>query len=260
MPGESVPARRPLRDELAVGRTSLANERTLLAYLRTALQCVVGGVSLIKFFDHPVTRLLGAVFLPLGVAVGIAGVVLFARRQLDAERNGGAAWEPVAVLFHPAAVAGRPPAQSPSTRGGHTMTTTPAAAGVVTLSSPYPAGETLDRLAALARERGMSVFARIEFSRDAAAAGLTLPPMAQLVFGNPRGGTPLLAAAPLSGLDLPLHALAWTDGEGRTWLSYPDPRALEAKHGVGEATVAPLLGIHALARAAVAGAQPGAAP
>jgi uncharacterized protein (DUF302 family)/uncharacterized membrane protein YidH (DUF202 family) len=249
---ESAPAHLPLSDELAVGRTSLANERTLLAYLRTALQCVVGGVSLIKFFDHPVARLLGAVFLPVGVAVGIAGVVLFTRRQLDAERNGGAAWEPVAVLFHPA--------RSPSPQGGHTMTTPPATADVVTLSSPYPAGETLDRLAALASERGMTVFARIEFSRDAAAAGLALPPMAQLVFGNPRGGTPLLAAAPLAGLDLPLHALAWTDGEGRSWLSYPDPRALEAKHGVDEATVAPLLGIHALARAAVAGARPGAAP
>ncbi|MBD0319340.1 MAG: DUF302 domain-containing protein [Gemmatimonadetes bacterium] len=237
------PADLPLSDVLALGRTSLANERTLLAYLRTALQCVVGGVSLMKYFDHPFTRLLGAVFLPLGLSVGVAGVVLFARRQWSVRQDGGSA----AVLFLPGGARFAPPEPSPDPGG--TPMATPAE--IVTLSTPYPPGETLDRLAALALQRGMTVFARIEFSRDAAAAGLTLPPMAQLVFGNPLSGTPVLAAAPGAGLDLPLRALAWTDGEGKSWLSYADPRTLAAKHGLPEAVLAPLQGIHALAHAAV---------
>jgi uncharacterized protein (DUF302 family) len=124
--------------------------------------------------------------------------------------------------------------------------------GVVTLASAYPADETLDRLAAAVVGKGMTVFARIEFSRDAAAAGLALPPMAQLVFGNPRGGTPVLAAAPLAGLELPLRALAWTDDAGRAWLSYADPAVLAARHALADALVAPLHVIQALCRAAAA--------
>jgi uncharacterized protein (DUF302 family) len=112
--------------------------------------------------------------------------------------------------------------------------------------------ELLDRLAALAAAHGMTVFARIEFARDAAAAGLTLAPMTQLVFGNPRGGTPALIAAPLAGLDLPLRALGWTDAEGRVWLSYPDPGAIQARHGLPDATAAALRSAPALCRAAVA--------
>lgn len=123
---------------------------------------------------------------------------------------------------------------------------------VVTLRSPYPAPEVLDRLAAQVAERGLTVFARIEFARDAAAAGLMLVPMAQLVFGNPRGGTPVLVVAPLAGLDLPLRALAWTDADGQAWLSYPDPQALQARYGVPESTTAALQVVHALCRAAVA--------
>ncbi|HEY0777392.1 MAG TPA: DUF302 domain-containing protein [Gemmatirosa sp.] len=128
----------------------------------------------------------------------------------------------------------------------------PLVPDVVTLRSPYPAPEVLDRLAAHVAERGLTVFARIEFARDAAAAGLALAPTAALLFGNPRGGTPVLAVAPLSGLDLPLRALAWTDADGQAWLSYPDPHALEARYGVPESATAALQIVHALCRAAVA--------
>lgn len=126
------------------------------------------------------------------------------------------------------------------------------AAHVVTLRSPYAVPELLARLAALASTHGMTVFARIDFARDANAAGLALKPMTQLVFGNPRGGTPALAAAPLAGLDLPLRALGWTDAEGEVWLSYPDPGAIQARHRLPDATAAGLQVIHALCRAAIA--------
>lgn len=123
---------------------------------------------------------------------------------------------------------------------------------VVVLRSPFSTSETLDRLATLAVARGLTVFARIEFSRDAAAAGITLAPMAQLVFGNPRAGTPVLAAAPMAGLDLPLRALAWTDDAGDTWLSYVDPDDLHARYRISRELTSKLEGIHALCRDAVA--------
>jgi uncharacterized protein (DUF302 family) len=123
---------------------------------------------------------------------------------------------------------------------------------VVSLQSPYPVNEVLDRLAALVRASGLTVFARIEFSRDAAAAGMVLPPTAELLFGNPRAGTPVLVAAPLAGLDLPLRALEWTDASGRAWLSYGDPAALKERFGLSAEMVAGLEGIHRLCRAAIA--------
>lgn len=122
---------------------------------------------------------------------------------------------------------------------------------IITLSSPYAPPDVLDRLAALVAARGMTVFARIEFANDAAAAGLTLAPMAQLVFGNPRSGTPILSSAPLSGLDLPLRALAWTDSIGRSWLSYRDPVDLGLRLALPQSATEALQVIHRLCREAV---------
>ncbi|HEY0778346.1 MAG TPA: DUF302 domain-containing protein, partial [Gemmatirosa sp.] len=117
---------------------------------------------------------------------------------------------------------------------------TPTPEGVETVRSAHDVAGTLDRLAALATARGLTLFARIEFARDAAGVGLALRPMAQLVFGNPRAGTALLAAAPTAGLDLPLRALAWTDDAGQTWLSYTTPEALVARPGAPGALAAAL--------------------
>jgi len=127
-----------------------------------------------------------------------------------------------------------------------------AVRGVVHLRSPLGAIPTLDRLEALVRARGLIVFARIEFTLDAASAGLALPPMAQLVFGDPRAGTPVMAATPAMGLALPLRALAWEDAEGRSWLSYEAPDFIGERFSVPKALVANLAGIRALCEAAVA--------
>jgi uncharacterized protein (DUF302 family) len=132
--------------------------------------------------------------------------------------------------------------------------TEPAVPGVVHLHSERRASETADRLAELARAQGLTVFARIDFSRDAGAAGLTLRPMIQLVFGNPRAGTPLLAANPAAGLALPLRALAWEDADGRSWLSYEAPEALIERFHLPAALGANIAGLRALCDAAVSAA------
>jgi uncharacterized protein (DUF302 family) len=106
------------------------------------------------------------------------------------------------------------------------------AAGVVVLASFHPVAGTVDRLEALLKEKGVMIFARIDFSGDAGRAGLQLRPEQMLIFGNPKGGTPLMQAVPTVGLDLPLKALAWEDTQGKTWLAYNDPKYIVQRHGV----------------------------
>lgn len=128
----------------------------------------------------------------------------------------------------------------------------PDVPGLVHLRSEKRANVTLDRLEQIVRGKGLTVFARIEFARDAAAAGLPLSPVAQLVFGNPRAGTPLLAANPTVGLALPLRALAWEDDEGHSWLSYETPEYLVERFHLPPSLGANIAGLRALCEAAVA--------
>ncbi|SAK80313.1 camphor resistance protein CrcB [Caballeronia glebae] len=122
--------------------------------------------------------------------------------------------------------------------------------GVVTIASAHGAVATADKLEALIRARGLMLFARIDFSGDAARAGLAMPPSQLLVFGNPRAGTPLMQAVPTAALDLPLKALAWEDADGRAWLSYNAPDYLQARHGLDASLMQPVSGVAALAEAA----------
>ena len=102
--------------------------------------------------------------------------------------------------------------------------------GTFDIRSHHSVVETVDRLESLVKARGLLVFARIDFSGDAGRAGLPLPPMQQLVFGNPKAGTPLLAAAPRVGLDLPLKALVWEDPAGAVWVSGNTPDYVLGRH------------------------------
>ena len=93
-----------------------------------------------------------------------------------------------------------------------------AETGIRVLAAAYGVDETLDRLEKLAKNHGMTLFARINFAKDAAAAGLKMRPTQLLILGNPTGGTPLMVAAPGAALDLPLKVAAWQDGADRCWL------------------------------------------
>ena len=126
------------------------------------------------------------------------------------------------------------------------------AEGVITRSTAYGVGPTIDRLVALREGRGITVFARIDRGAGAAQAELTMPPSQVLVFGNPRGGTPIMVAAPLAALDLPFKALAWQDAEGRAWLSYNDPHHLATRFGLTDDQVKALAPLVALIEQAAA--------
>jgi uncharacterized protein (DUF302 family) len=93
----------------------------------------------------------------------------------------------------------------------------------------------MDRLEAEIRAQGMKVFARIDHAAGASEAGLELRPTQLIIFGNARGGTPLMQSAQTVGIDLPLKALVWEDASGTTWLSYNEPSWIAQRHGVANA-------------------------
>jgi uncharacterized protein (DUF302 family) len=108
-----------------------------------------------------------------------------------------------------------------------------AADGLVTLRSSFGSKATLDRLEAKVMAKGLAVFARIDHATGAKEAGLPLRPTEALIFGNAKGGTPLMQLAQTIGIDLPLRALVWQDQAGNTCLSYNDPSWLAKRHGLG---------------------------
>src|SRR5215470_8942300 len=112
-----------------------------------------------------------------------------------------------------------------------TETVEPASNGLVSIKSAFTVKETVDRLARLVESKGLTVFCRIDHEANAVSAGLQLRPTEVLIFGNAKGGTPLMQAAQTIGIDLPLKALAWQDATGQTWLTCNDPVWLLTRHG-----------------------------
>ena len=109
-----------------------------------------------------------------------------------------------------------------------------AADGMIEIKSANNVKETINKLEATAKGRGLIIFARIDHAAGAQKIGKTLRPTELIIFGNPQGGTPLMECAQSAGIDLPLKALAWEDATGQTWLGYNDPQYLATRHGARE--------------------------
>lgn len=112
-----------------------------------------------------------------------------------------------------------------------------AADGLIELKSPHAAKATMDKLEELVKQRGLSVFARIDHTAGAAKVNKSLRATELLIFGNPQGGTPLMECAQTAGIDLPLKALVWEDAAGQVWLGYNDPAYLAQRHGAAACPV-----------------------
>lgn len=108
--------------------------------------------------------------------------------------------------------------------------------GLITVESRFGVTETIDRLAEVVKRAGLLVFARIDHAAGARDVGASLRPTELLIFGNPKGGTPLMQDRQLAGIDLPVKALAWEDEQGKVWLSYNDAHWIAERHGLGEAS------------------------
>ena len=108
-----------------------------------------------------------------------------------------------------------------------------AADGLIKVQSSRGPADTMERLVAEIGAKGLTVFARINHAAGAEEAGLALRPTELVIFGNAKGGTPLMQANQEIGIDLPLKALVWQDASGTTWISYNDPAWLAKRHGLG---------------------------
>src|SRR5271166_6200861 len=121
--------------------------------------------------------------------------------------------------------------------------------GLITMPSAFGPAETVSRLEAEVKARGITIFAHVDHAAGAATAGMALRPTDLLVFGAAKGGTPLMEMAQTIGIDLPLKALVWQDAAGATWLSYNDPDWLAERRGLSPKPAASLNALSAAPRA-----------
>ena len=129
-----------------------------------------------------------------------------------------------------------------------------AADGLTAVKSSRDPAETMNRLEALVKSRGLTIFARIDHAAGAAKIGKALRPTEVLIFGNPQGGTPFMECGQTVGIDLPLKALVWQDAAGQVWLGYNDPAFLAQRHSVAQCPAVESLrnALASIAQAAVA--------
>jgi len=104
--------------------------------------------------------------------------------------------------------------------------------GIVDVPSNHSVDETVARLKNILQSKGITLFALIDHSGEAEKVGMKMPPTKLLIFGNPKGGTPLMLAAPSIAIDLPLKILVWEDSQGKVWLSYNSTEYLAERHGL----------------------------
>ena len=127
----------------------------------------------------------------------------------------------------------------------------PSADGLISKPSPYSVDETIRRLDEVARGKGLTVFARIDHRSGAREVGLDMQDEQVLIFGNPRGGTPLMVARPLVGIDLPLRVLVWRASDNRVWASYQDSAFIAKRYGLPDGLEKNIAGVAALVEQAL---------
>jgi len=106
-----------------------------------------------------------------------------------------------------------------------------ASNGLVSIKSPYPVAQTIERFQQTARDKGLKIFDTVDHAQGADSAGLDLRPTTVVIFGNPKAGTPFMQCAQTIGIDLPMKMLVWQDAENQTWIAYNDPAWIAKRHG-----------------------------
>jgi uncharacterized protein (DUF302 family) len=104
--------------------------------------------------------------------------------------------------------------------------------GIVDKASNHSVDETVAKLKEILQSKGVTLFATVDHSGEAAKVGMKMRPTKLLIFGSPKAGTPLMQAAPSVAIDLPLKILIWEDAQGKAWVSYNSPAYLQKRHGI----------------------------
>jgi len=104
--------------------------------------------------------------------------------------------------------------------------------GLIHLSISHSVNETISRLKRILEQKGVTLFAVIDHSGEAAKVGMKMRPTKLAIFGNPKAGTPIMLASPDSAIDLPLKILIWEDDHGKVWVTYNSPAYLQQRHNL----------------------------
>jgi len=123
---------------------------------------------------------------------------------------------------------------------------------MTTKESPWSVEDTVSRLKRVLESKGIKLFDVIDHSGEAEAVGLQLRETKVVIFGSPLAGTPVMSAAPLAALDLPLKVLVWRDGD-QTMLGYAGPHELAARYGLSDELAGRLSAIDAVTDAVIEG-------
>ena len=247
-----------MNDEIKTDpRVYFAAERTFLAWIRTGLALMgfgfvvarfgifLEGIALDRVYPpvktSGVSTLLGVLLVATGIVVNLAAAwrhVLLVRRLKSGETLeirpsalaiGLALVLAVVGLLMTGYLLYARNAAWPSNQKGQTMQT-PTESGIITRPGAHSVDETVAKLRDLLGQRKITLFAVIDHSGEAAKIGMSMPPTKVLIFGNPKGGTPVMLAAPSSAIDLPLKLLVREDADGKTLISYNDPKYLQDRH------------------------------
>jgi uncharacterized protein (DUF302 family)/uncharacterized membrane protein YidH (DUF202 family) len=249
-----IKQRADLRDYLAAERTFLAWVRTGLALMGFGFVVARFGLFLqqLRFIDHAaaapsygVSLWFGTALIAVGVVVNLSSAWRHVRlvRELD---QGEAACsrsltQAVATALFLALVGLAMAIYLVSVRGSANLhsenseETTMAAAtnkGIIDKPSNHSVEQTVEKLKNILQSKGVTLFALVDHSGEAARVGMKMRPTKLLIFGSPQAGTPLMLAAPSIAIDLPLKILVWEDGQGKVWVSYDSPEYLKQRHGL----------------------------
>jgi uncharacterized protein (DUF302 family)/uncharacterized membrane protein YidH (DUF202 family) len=119
--------------------------------------------------------------------------------------------------------------------------------GISNKASNHSVDETVEKLKGILQAKGVTLFALVDHSGEAEKVGMKMRPTKLLIFGNPKGGTPIMLAAPSAAIDLPLKILVWEDAQGKVWASYNSPVYLQQRHGIPQDLLANIAVVEALA-------------
>jgi uncharacterized protein (DUF302 family)/uncharacterized membrane protein YidH (DUF202 family) len=238
----------------------LAAERTLLAWIRTRLALMGFGFVVARFglflqqlqatqrvpaaHSYGLSLWFGTALIAAGVVVNVFAGWRHLRLiwELDhgETENSPPSMQAVAISFFLAViglamaiylVSVRNATSSQFANHEEISMTAATSKGIVDKLSNHSVDQTVDRLKNILQSKGVTLFALIDHSGEAEKVGLKMPPTKLLIFGNPKGGTPLMLAAPSSAIDLPLKILIWQDAHGKVWVSYNSPEYLQQRHG-----------------------------